>query len=919
VLQGWVILAVSVLYLSILFAIAYYGDKRAKQKRSLIANPYIYTLSIAVYCTSWTFYGSVGRAASSGMGFLPIYLGPTLMFLLGWFVLRKIIRISKANRIASIADFIASRYGKSTLLGGLVSVIAVIGIMPYISLQLKAISTSFNVLLQYPDLIMPSDLTNLPFFQDTALYVALAMAAFSILFGVRHIDASEHHEGLVAAIAFESVVKLVAFLAVGIFVTFQLYDGFADIFAQAAARPEMARLFTLDSAGGYGSWFSLTALSMVAIICLPRQFQVSVVENVDESHLKKAIWLFPLYLFAINILFVLPIAFGGLLQFPAGQVDADTFVLTIPMAQRHELLALFAFIGGLSAATGMMIVATVAISTMVCNNLVMPVLLRVAWLHLADKGDLTGLLLSIRRGSILFVLLLGYLYMRLIGESYALVSIGLVSFAAAAQFAPAILIGIFWKGANRAGALVGLSAGFLVWAYTLLLPSFARSGWLAQGFLNDGPWGLSLLKPYALFGLSGLDHISHALFWSLAVNISLFIGISLFTRQTIVERGQGVLFVDVFKRTRAGSQVWRGTASIRDLRELVARFLGPKRSQAVFAAYARHRGLAPGDDGPGDVEWVRFAERQLAGAIGTASARVMVATVVDEGTPDIDQVMEILDEASQVIEYSRRLEEKSHQLESATEELQAANARLQELDKLKDDFVSTVSHELRTPLTSIRSFSEILHDNPRAEESQKKKFLGIIIAESERLTRLINDILDLAKMEAGKLDWYMADIDTGGVIEQAVAATSTLFSGDEAVELHVDLPKRLPAVRADRDRLTQVIVNLLSNAAKFCDRERGRVTVTTAVEPQHLRVSVTDNGAGIRLEYQSLIFEKFQQASDTLTDKPQGTGLGLPICREIVDYFGGRIWVESRPGKGSTFSFTVPFADSLAAPAQVAE
>ena len=918
-LQGWVILAVSVLYLSILFAIAYYGDKRAEQKRSLIANPYIYALSIAVYCTSWTFYGSVGRAASSGVGFLPIYLGPTLMFLLGWFVLRKIIRISKANRITSIADFIASRYGKSTLLGGLVSVIAVIGIMPYISLQLKAISTSFNVLLQYPDLIMPSDLTSLPFFQDTALYVALAMAAFSILFGVRHIDASEHHEGLVAAIAFESVVKLVAFLAVGIFVTFQLYDGFADIFARAAARPEMARLFTLDAAGGYGSWFSLTALSMVAIICLPRQFQVSVVENVDESHLKKAVWLFPLYLFAINI-FVLPIAFGGLLQFPDGQVDADTFVLSIPMAQHHELLALFAFIGGLSAATGMMIVATVAISTMVCNNLVMPVLLRVAWLHLADKGDLTGLLLGIRRGSILLVLLLGYLYMRLIGESYALVSIGLVSFAAAAQFAPAILIGIFWKGASRAGALAGLSAGFLVWAYTLLLPSFARSGWLAQGFLNDGPWGLSLLKPYTLFGLSGLDHISHALFWSLTVNLGLFIGISLFSRQTIVERGQGVLFVDVFKRTTGGSQVWRGTASIRDLRELVARFLGANRSQAVFAAYARHRGLAPGEDGSGDVEWVRFAERQLAGVIGTASARVMVATVVEEGTPDIDQVMEILDEASQVIEYSRRLEEKSHQLETATQELRAANARLQELDKLKDDFVSTVSHELRTPLTSIRSFSEILHDNPSADEAQKQEFLGIIIAESERLTRLINDILDLAKMEAGKLDWYMADIDTGAVIEQAVAATSTLFSEDEAVELLVDLPERLRSVRADRDRLTQVIVNLMSNAAKFCDPERGQVTIATAAEANHLRVSVTDNGPGIRPEYQSLIFEKFQQASDdTLTDKPQGTGLGLPICREIVEYFGGRIWVESRPGKGSTFSFTVPYASGMAAPAQVAE
>jgi len=918
-LQSWVILLVSVLYLLILFAIAYYGDKRAEQKRSLIANPYIYALSIAVYCTSWTFYGSVGRAASTGVGFLPIYLGPTLMFLLGWFVLHKIIRISKANRITSIADFIASRYGKSTLLGGLVSVIAVIGIMPYISLQLKAISTSFNVLVQYPELIMPSDLTHLPFFQDTALYVALAMAAFSILFGVRHIDASEHHEGMVAAIAFESVVKLVAFLAVGVFVTFNLYDGFSDIFAQAAARPELTRLFTLESAGGYGSWFSLTALSMVATICLPRQFQVSVVENVDESHLKKAVWLFPLYLFVINI-FVLPIAFGGLLQFPAGRVDADTFVLTIPMAERQELLALFAFIGGLSAATGMMIVATVAISTMVCNNLVMPVLLRVAWLHLADKGDLTGLLLSIRRGSILFVLLLGYLYMRLIGESYALVSIGLVSFAAAAQFAPAILIGIFWKGASRAGALAGLSAGFLVWTYTLLLPSFARSGWLAESFLTDGPWGLSILMPYELFGLTGLDHISHALFWSLAVNISLFIGISLLNRQTILERGQAVLFVDVFKRTTGGSRVWRGTASIRDLRELVARFLGRNRTQAVFAAYARHRGLAPGEDGPADVEWVRFAERQLAGAIGTASARVMVATVVAEGTPDIDQVMEILDEASQVIEYSRRLEEKSHQLETATQELRAANARLKELDKLKDDFVSTVSHELRTPLTSIRSFSEILHDNPRAGDDQKKEFLAIIIAESERLTRLINDMLDLAKMEVGKLDWYMDDIDPRVVIEQAVAATRTLFGADKTVELEVDLPARLPAVRADRDRLTQVIVNLLSNAAKFCERPGGRVAIAAAAEPAFLRVSVTDNGPGIRPENQSLIFEKFQQASDTLTDKPEGTGLGLPICREIVEYFGGRIWVESRPGEGSTFSFTVPAAAvALAEAAEVAE
>jgi len=475
------ILFVSFAYLGVLFAIAYYGDKRADEGRSLIGNPYIYALSIAVYCTSWTFYGSVGLAATSGIKFLPIYIGPTLVFVLWWFLLRKIIRISKGHRITSIADFIASRYGKSTLLGGLVTIIAVIGILPYISLQLKAVSTSFSLLMRYPDIVMPRDAASLPFLGDTALLLALVLAVFAILFGTRHIDAAEHHEGMVAAIAFESLVKLVAFLAVGLFVTFGLHDGFGDLFAKAAARPDLPKLFQI-AGGSYSAWVTLTLLSMAAIICLPRQFQVSVVENVDESHLTKAVWLFPIYLLVINI-FVLPIAFSGLLHFPGGTVDGDTFVLTVPMAERQEALTLLAYIGGLSAATAMVIVATIALSTMVCNDLVMPVLLRLTWLRLTERGDLTRLLLSIRRGSIVIIVLLGYLYFRLIGESYTLVTVGLVSFSAAAQFAPAIIGGIFWKGANRSGALTGLSLGFLLWAYTLLLPSFARSGWIPTAFV----------------------------------------------------------------------------------------------------------------------------------------------------------------------------------------------------------------------------------------------------------------------------------------------------------------------------------------------------------------------------------------------------------------------------------------------------
>ena len=909
-LQGWVIVVVAVAYLCLLFAIASYGDKRAEEGRSLIDNPYIYALSIAVYCTSWTFYGSVGRAAAEGVNFLPIYLGPTLTFVLGWFVLHKMIRISRTNRITSIADFISSRYGKSTVLSGLVTIIAVVGIMPYISLQLKAITTSFTVLRQYPEIIMPGELAAVAVAGDTAFWIALALALFAILFGARHIDASERHEGMVAAIAFESIVKLISFLAVGIFVTFGLYNGFGELFAKAAAVPEIARLFTIDPAGGYSQWAALTILSMAAILCLPRQFQVSVIENVDEAHLNKAVWLFPLYLLAINI-FVLPIAVSGLLHFPDGTVDGDTFVLTIPMAEHQEALALFAFIGGLSAATAMVIVAAVALSTMLCNDLVMPVLLLPARLGLAERGDLSGLLLAIRRGSIILILLLGYLYFRYIGGSYALVTIGLVSFAAAAQFAPAMIGGIFWKGGTHAGALTGLSLGFLTWIYTLLLPSLARSGWISADFVAQGPFGIEILKPYQLFGLQQLDHISHALFWSMLFNIGGYIGVSLITRQSISERIQATLFVDVFRRPdpRDGSSFWRGTASVSDLYELVARFVGRDRVDRAFNDYARSRGLnfAKLRDADADADLVNFSERLLGGAIGAASARVMVDSVSKGEIVGIEEVMKILDETSHVIEYSRRLEQKSDELEAATTELRAANERLKELDRLKDDFLSTVSHELRTPLTSIRAFSEILSDNPNLEFAKQQEFLGIIIKESERLTRLINQVLDLAKMEAGRMDWQMVDLDTKEVIEESLAAASGLFK-ESPVELVVALPDRLPEIHADRDRLIQVIVNLVSNAVKNCDQTDGRVTVEAAPSRDSVLISVVDNGRGLLPADYQHIFEKFQQAGDSPSGKSGGTGLGLPICRQIIEFFGGRIWVESTPGKNTRFSFTVPYA-----------
>jgi Na+/proline symporter/nitrogen-specific signal transduction histidine kinase len=906
-LQGWVIVFAAFAYLGVLFAIAYQADRRADAGRSVIANPMVYALSMAVYCTTWTFYGSVGRAAATGIGFLPIYLGPTLMLALGWFIIAKMVRVAKANRITSIADFVASRYGKSQLLGGLVTIIAVIGIIPYIALQLKAVSNSFTILLSYPEIVMPAKAGTAPLLNDSAFYVAIVMAAFTILFGTRHLDATERHEGMVAAIAFESVIKLVAFFAVGLFVTYGIYDGIADVFDRAQGSERLAALLTTtDTARSYGSWAGLTFLSMLSVLLLPRQFQIAVVENVNPDHLRRAIWLFPLYLFLINI-FVLPIAIGGLLQFPSG-VDADTFVLTLPIAHQQQGIALLVFIGGLSAATGMIIVETIALSTMVCNDLVMPVLLRMRSLRLHERQDLSGLLLEIRRWAIGLVLMLGYLYFRLAGEAYALVSIGLISFAAVAQFAPAVIGGLYWKGGTREGALAGLLAGFLVWAYTLLLPSFARSGWLPAEFMAHGLFGIELLRPLQLFGLTGLDDISHCLFWSLLANIGSYLGVSLLRAPNAREARQATLFVDTEDQGRISG--WRGGAPVADLLPLAGRFIGPERARDAFERHARERRLASIEELPADARLVHFAESLLAGAIGSASARVMVASVVQEEPLGIDEVMNILDEASQVRAYSHELEEKSRELEQATAELREANERLRELDRMKDDFMSTVSHELRTPLTSIRAFSEMLHDDPRIELAERKRFLGIIVGETGRLTRLINQILDLAKLESGRAEWSTVEVDLAEIARECAESMSQVYR-DKGVVLTLDLPEDGAVVVGDRDRLTQVLINLLSNAQKFVAAGRGQVRVVVRCEGELVRVVVADNGPGVPLEERETIFEKFRQGGSVLTDKPHGTGLGLPISRQIVEYFGGSLWVEADAGGGAAFVFTLPaFGDA---------
>ncbi|MDZ7867030.1 sensor histidine kinase [Acidovorax sp.] len=965
------VISASLGYLLILFAVAYWADWRGRQGRSVIANPWVYALSLAVYCTAWTYFGSVGRAATGGVWFLPIYLGPTLAMVLGWLVVRKMIRIAKTYRITSIADFVASRYGKSQLLAGLITVIAVVGIVPYIALQLKAVSAGYALLTAGG--MGGTAQAPVHWSQDSALYVALVLAGFAMVFGARHLDTTERHEGMVAAIAFESVVKLAAFLSVGLFVVYGLFDGLPDLFAQAQAVPSLQQLLRLEQGGQFvwAQWFALTLLSMLSVVFLPRQFQVMVVENVRESHLRRAVWVFPLYLLLINLL-VLPIAMGGLLYFGGGAMNAENFVLSLPLAAGQHALALFVFIGGLSAATGMVIVETIAVSTMVSNELVLPLLLR--WRHLRSGAgqDLSRLLLGIRRAAILGVLVLGYVYFHLAGEAYALVSIGLISFAAVAQFAPPMLGGMYWKGGTRRGALAGLLVGFAMWAYTLMLPSIAKSGWLDAGFLTHGPWGLEWLRPEQLLGLSGFDGLTHSMFWSLLANGVTYVGLSLWRAPSGHEASQALLFVDVFQRTAMSSPVfWRGRARTPDLLRLCERLLGTEKARALFAGYARQVGVRQADAIRPNAQFVQFVETHLAGAVGSASARVLVASVAEEETLSPDDVLRILDETSQIRAYSRALEDKSRSLEQATAELREANNQLQSLDRLKDDFMSSVTHELRTPLTSIRALAELMRDDTDMPTAQRQQFIGIIVAETERLTRLVNQVLDMAKIEAGHADWHVAAVDVRALVEQAVATTVEMFR-ERAAQVRVSLPLELPPgacaaeeslatrpegqvasrttcgaqgphlglsapasdprfsdaslrcllprtllVEADPDRLMQVLLNLLSNAAKFVPQPGGEVVVVLEADARGVTVSVQDNGPGVDPAQAPLVFDRFHQGGDA-AHRPQGTGLGLPISRQIIEHFGGRLWLETSdrqdpslqptPATGACFRFWLPLS-----------
>ena len=891
-LSANIVLVTALLYVALLFAVAFLGDRRARTGQlGWLQSPLVYTLSISIYCTSWTFYGAVGSAARGGLDFVTIYLGPTLVFIGWWVLLRKIVRIAHAQGITSIADMVSSRYGKSTRLAALVTLIAVVSTTPYIALQLKAVATSFQVISNSgPDTLTGTRDVASEF--QIGFWIAVGMAVFTVLFGTRNVDAKERHHGVVAAIALEAVVKLVALLAVGMLAVFGVGGGVGPVFSLAS--PEM--LHAQDVFGP--RWAAVTFLAAAAVICLPRQFQVTVVENVDEGHLRTAAWLFPLYLFLLS-LFVLPIAIAGLNYLPAG-ANPDMFVLTLPIwASRHDI-ALLSFLGGFSAATSMVIVACIALSTMISNHIVMPLAMRLRWVSRSASGEIRRFLLLSRRVSICVMLGLGFAYFRLSSDSEALASIGLIAFAGAAQVLPSLIGGLFWRQANADGAFAGLLAGTLLWAYTLFLPSFGGDLVISRELLANGPFGIALLRPQALFGLGGLDPLLHATFWSLCINTLLFVGVSLWREPRPLERLQSALFVDVFRTpAEATAGLLRRSAATRDLSALAQRILGVDEALRLFRQAAQQQGR-DGEAPVADDAFITQLERTLAGSIGAASAHAMISQVVTGQTISLDALVRIADEAQRIRDYSRQLEEKSRQLEEKSRELGKANEQLRRLDVEKDHFLSQVSHEVRTPMTSIRSFSEILLDGRGLDAARSQRFLRIIHDESLRLTRLLDSTLELNLLEHGEAPWRLSRIDPEPVLDQSIDVCRGLADGAQ-VRLESHDRARGAVVAAVADRLSQVFINLVANAIKYNTNGTPWVRVSSRIRHGRYEVLIEDNGPGVRADERELIFSKFRRGwAHTQTPTP-GAGLGLAISWQIMRRLGGELSLDSGAGGGAVF------------------
>ncbi|CAA0199414.1 Two-component system sensor histidine kinase [Tenacibaculum maritimum] len=896
-MSDYAIITIVVIYLMILFLIAFFAEKNGRSK--WVNNPYIYTLSLAVYCSAWTYYGSVGIAANSGMGFLAIYLGPVIAFPLWIVVLRKIIRISKQQKISSIADFISLRYGNNRFLGALITVICLLGTIPYISLQLKAISETYQIM------VASSTYGATNVYDDSAFYIALTLAIFAAFFGTQRTDASEKHKGIIVTVAFESILKLVFFLLLGIYVTFYLFNGTVDIYQKMLSNVPNFKILTKMNGVAYGfDWMFTIMLSFIAIFLLPRQFQVSVLENIREKHLKKAIWLFPLYLLLFNF-FVIFVAWGGKLAL-GNSMNAEYYALLLPLHHENTILALLVFLGGLSAVVSMVVVSTLALSTMISNNLIIPYRFIDKFIKGYPERN-TFYIKMIRRISIFFVVLLAYLFYIKFSIELPLYSIGLISFVIIAQLAPAFFIGLFWNRGSSKAAIFGIIVGMIITTYTLVLPFTLEVLFENKDFINKGFLGVEILKPYNLFGIGFLTPLTHTFFWSLFFNTFTYLIISVSFKGNYRERNYAEMFVDStnFSSLQDSALVWKGEAYVSDIKNVLSKFLGKKRaSRAMKLFFLKYQ--LPLNTEMADARLINFSEKLLTGTIGGASAKILISNVVKEEEVSLREVLKILEESKEALALNKILKQKSNQLLDLTEQLKEANKQLIVKDKQKDEFLDTVAHELKTPVTGIRAATELLIDEEREMPMEiKNKFLQNILQDADRLYRLINNILDLEKLETGRerLDLKINNIEE--TIKKAINGIEHIVSKKNIVILNMN--KISFKFKYDEDRILQVLTNLLSNAIKFCNQQKGEIIISSRLKKSFIEVYVKDNGSGISEKDQAYIFDKFYQCEHQNVTKPKGSGLGLAISKQIIEKHRGEIWVEKTNKKEGVLAFKIPF------------
>jgi len=865
--------AIIMLYLALLFFIAFWAEKR--KSNFWANNPYVYSLSLAVYCTAWTYYGSIGVAANQGLEYLAIYIGP-IIIIPAWIVINsKIIRISRVNKISSIADFISLRYGNSRSFGAIISVVCILAIIPYIGLQIKAISDTFHLVTKSEN---PNNI-----FTDTATYVVLLIAIFSSYYGTRYVDASEKRLGIISAVAVESFLKLIFFVILGIFVTYGIFNGFDDIYEKAKNLPEFTQRNSFNGLEGSFNWMLTSMLSMTAIFLLPRQFHTTIIENRKENHLKTAIWVFPLYLLIFNF-FVFPIAWGGKILFLGQNVNPELFPILIPQKFGSILISVIVFLGGLSASISMIIISSVTLSIMLSNNVIIPY----GWIDtFKTKNDTFNNknIVNIRKVSIFLLIITAFVFYKYLILESSLFSVGLVSFVLIAQLAPSFFGAIFWRRGTYTGAVIGLILGILICYINLIIPQYLKA-------INP-ELAINQYRILQFFKIPYLETIPQVFFWSLLANATVFTIISVSSKGNYRERNYAEIYVDInrYIQNHEGAYIWKGKANVSDIRKILVKFLGDKKTKQALKIFNLKYNIDDEND-TADSRFIKFSENLLSGRIGTASAKILIEGVTKEDKISLPEVLKILEESKENITLNRKLTEQSRQLRRLSDDLRSANSSLIEKDKQKDDFLDSVTHELRTPITAIRAAGEILLDDDDIPVEIKKDFLENIISESDRLNEIINDILYLDKLESGTIK---LNINKNNIIDTYHKALKPIYHLIQQKNIHHSEINLLNdnEFYYDEARIIQVFQNILGNAYKFTE-ESGMIQVKFQEKDNLLKIGIFNTGKKIPDEDIELIFDKFYQSKHQNIRKPVGTGLGLAICKKIIDAHQGKIYAENK-------------------------